>query len=218
MNDNKQEDDMVGVIAGKCVLTDSQGVTHEGVVEDAWCEPCGNGWRSEASVTVYHERVKPEPKPSGRPMTRNDNGTVTFEGIPGSWKLVEGRRPILLTNAWYQAVYEHELVNGSVWSSGLVHGRGQTSGMVAFRRMERCGECGCLSSALDKVCLHCGGHTAASDLTPKPSTGTHTPTPHGRQCAAREALVAARAAESDAVRDAMIDLALRLLGGADEQP
>jgi hypothetical protein len=132
MNDNKQEDDMVGVIAGKCVLTDSQGVTHEGVVEDAWCEPCGNGWRSEASVTVVHEPVKPRQEPLPQ---------VNFGA---EW----GR-------------------NGSV---------------------------------------------------PKPPPQKMVLTPHGRQCAAREALVAARAAESDAVRDAMIDLALRLLGGADEQP
>ena len=46
----------------------------------------------------------------------------------------------------------------------------------------------------------------------------HALTPHGRQYVAREALVAARAADSDAERDAMIDLALWLLGGADEQP
>jgi len=128
MNDNKQEDEMVGVSVGKCVLTDSQGMTYEGMVNSVEGVAYGAGWCSEASVTVVYVEPAPEPLPQ-----------VNFGA---EW----GR-------------------NGSV---------------------------------------------------PKPSPQKPVLTPHGRQCAAREALVAARAAESDAVRDAMIDLALRLLGGVDE--
>ena len=113
-------------------------------------------------------------KTTMRTMTKHADGTVSYEGIPGRWKTLEGRTPIRVSTAMYQYVSHGQTTGAVPWCYTDEMSRGDIiprHDRVAFREMKPCPACYTHTSTLDADCLECGARMPWA----KVETGTQKP-------------------------------------------
>lgn len=141
-------------------------------------------------------------KTTMRTMTKHADGTVSYEGIPGRWKTLEGRTPIRVSTAMYQYVSHGQTTGAVPWCYTDEMSRGDIiprHDRVAFREMKPCPACYTHTSTLDADCLECGARMPWAEAVPSFD---------GLKAAMRETIAGVEAAVRDASKGAarMLDV------------